>query len=692
MKSRPAGLLSISAADRRGLGLLCVLVALSVLVPGSLQADDPSHRQGSGKADQRPGVQAGDKIADLDDQHANKNGDELKLDKLEDAPLFVWFLVGGVVLFVLMWVEVGLAVICLMIKPLLDALPEEHRQLEMRRVWWLLLPPLMPFWNFYVFGRLSRSYASYHRSQGRTDSDGAGQLARGYCIVVFFVLLFGWAGGQLPHTVATGLLVAYFVKLYGWRKEIRNAANRRPGFENDQADPEGVTSVASVSDPAPADPPPFPRRHDLDALRSGAMLLGIALHASISFIGVGEEGAWAVQDNDTSQADVFGAGLWAIHGFRMQLFFVVSGFFTAMLWRRRGLKALLLHRAKRILVPCLVGVATIIPIVNVVGILAAATAKTPQADEKGQEQQQEPDKADEKGTVKLQEGEREKDDVEGLGDVLWLIYMVISYLPIFHHLWFLWYLCWLVAMFAMYAYVSDRCQWRGPPRWLITSPLRYLWLLPVTMVPQACMGLLPGASEFGPDTAVGFIPAPHILLYYAIFFGFGVLYFDCDDQQGKLGRWWPVTLLVTFSVVLPLALDFATGLVGWREQLAPASLYRLLNVLLQVLYTWGVTFGLIGAFRALLKRENKTIRYLSDSSYWLYVAHLPLVLLAQMAVRNWQIPAAAKFGLVCVVVTAILLLSYEYLVRYTLVGTMLNGRKTRPAKLLEEVAPTGHVE
>ena len=126
--------------------------------------------------------------------------------------------------------------------------------------------------------------------------------------------------------------------------------------------------------------------------------------------------------------------------------------------------------------------------------------------------------------------------------------------------------------------------------------------------------------------------------------------------------------------------------------MAPASLHRLLNVLLQVLYTWGATFGLIGAFRALRKRENKTIRYLSDSSYWLYVAHLPLVLLAQMVVRNWQIPAAAKFGLVCVVVTVILLLSYECLVRYTLVGTMLNGKKTRPSKALEEVAPTGQFE
>ena len=31
----------------------------------------------------------------------------------------------------------------------------------------------------------------------------------------------------------------------------------------------------------------------------------------------------------------------AIHGFRMPLFFVVSGFFAAMLWRQRGMKEML---------------------------------------------------------------------------------------------------------------------------------------------------------------------------------------------------------------------------------------------------------------------------------------------------------------------------------------------------------------
>ncbi|HCK55627.1 MAG TPA: hypothetical protein DIC23_20635, partial [Planctomycetaceae bacterium] len=281
--------------------------------------------------------------------------------------------------------------------------------------------------------------------------------------------------------------------------------------------------------------------------------------------------------------------------------------------------------------------------------------------------------------------EKRDGDPEDLADLLFVLYMVASYLPVFHHLWFLWYLCWLVVLFAFYAMAADARQWRGPPRWLIATPVRYLWLLPLTMVPQALMGLLPGASEFGPDTAIGFIPAPHILAYYSVFFGFGVLYFDCDDSDNQLGRWWWITLPITLCAVLPLALDFATGELGLREELVPSSYYRLFSVMLQAAFAWGMTFGLIGLCRSLLKRENRWIRYISDSSYWLYIAHLPLVLLAQTVVRTWPMPAWAKFSLVCVVVTGVLLVTYEYMVRYTLIGTMLNGKKTRPETVSDDL-------
>ena len=568
-------------------------------------------------------------------------------DKEDEGWVVVAVIVAVVVVVVVVFHTIFMAAICLMIRSLLNSLPEEHRQLEMQHVWWLLVPCFNLAWNFFVFPKLARSFVACFRSQGSSDADGAVDLAMGYCIVSA-ISAFDVIGTRVGRVVPVVLLVLLLVKLFKLRRRIQEDDVARP--EEPKAD---LPELAS-----------FPRRHDLDALRSGAMLLGIALHAAISFM-PGAEGGWAVHDPE--QHEAFALILAVIHGFRLPLFFMISGFFTAMLWRRRGLKALIVHRCKRVLLPCLIGVATIIPMIDVAGLLAGATVPEVQKeDETGDEQK------DEQG---------EPEDLAGL---LWIMYVVVSYLPIFHHLWFLWYLCWLVALFAIYARIADASQWRGPPRWLISSPARYLWLVPMTMVPQALMGLLPGASEFGPDTAIGFIPAPHILLYYAVFFGFGALYFDCDDTDNRLGRWWWITLPVTLIAVLPLALDFATGRFGFREGLVPAQYYRLLSVTLQVVFAWGMTFGLIGLCRSLLKRENRVVRYISDSSYWLYIAHLPLVLLAQMVVRTWPISAWAKFSLVCVVVTGILLVTYEFMVRYTLIGTMLNGKKTRPRKASDE--------
>ena len=68
------------------------------------------------------------------------------------------------------------------------------------------------------------------------------------------------------------------------------------------------------------------------------MLLGIVLHSMMYLGGKG----------------LYGGTMSFIHGFRMQLFFLVSGFFVVMLWRNKGLKALLKHRAKRLLLPIVV--------------------------------------------------------------------------------------------------------------------------------------------------------------------------------------------------------------------------------------------------------------------------------------------------------------------------------------------------
>ena len=72
------------------------------------------------------------------------------------------------------------------------------------------------------------------------------------------------------------------------------------------------------------------------------------------------------------------------------------------------------------------------------------------------------------------------------------------------------------------------------------------------------------------------------------------------------------------------------------------------------------------------------MRYASDSSYWLYLWHLPLVAACQILVSGWPINVHLKFFLILATAIAILLVVYQLAVRYTWVGAMLNGPRPRP--------------
>ncbi|MBD3268277.1 acyltransferase family protein, partial [bacterium] len=403
------------------------------------------------------------------------------------------------------------------------------------------------------------------------------------------------------------------------------------------------------------------RRHDLDALRAIAMLLGIVLHTALSFSFM----PWIVQD--TQQHHVYGVIFSALHGFRIPLFFLVSGFFTAMLWQKRGLKSLLWHRFRRIFLPLLLGMITIIPAVTWISIIAMQS---------GSERVLSPAAASNSGqaiTAQAATGEpktdlwaaiRENDiktlnqhiaqgadltardpkfgqtllnlaalhdrteiiehlleqglpvNIQGadgstalhsaafLGNtqsieillqngadvniknshgqtpidsaaVDWpttqfiasllkldinkakvqtrreeaakllrgagatasnttmgTLFNFMFMIPVFHHLWFLWFLCWLVAGFAVFAVFATWLGWKGASGGWILSPFRYLWLIPLTLLPQWYMS----NPVFGPDTSVGLLPLPHVLLFYAMFFGFGALYYFSNDTAGRLGK------------------------------------------------------------------------------------------------------------------------------------------------------------
>ena len=99
-----------------------------------------------------------------------------------------------------------------------------------------------------------------------------------------------------------------------------------------------------------------PRFHELDALHDSAMLLGIVLQAAI-FLILGESD----EEYPREVSGIYTRVFFAIHGFCMLVFFLLSGFFTAMLWQRRGPHQLGKHRLKRIGLPLIIGCFTFFP-------------------------------------------------------------------------------------------------------------------------------------------------------------------------------------------------------------------------------------------------------------------------------------------------------------------------------------------
>ena len=141
-----------------------------------------------------------------------------------------------------------------------------------------------------------------------------------------------------------------------------------------------------------------------------------------------------------------------------------------------------------------------------------------------------------------------------------------------------------------------------------------------------------------------------------------------------LGRYWLILLPVTIILVLPAGL-----VVSFVPELSSSKVgfWWFLKNSLQVLYAWGMCIGLIGFFRAIFNREQRVVRYLADASYWIYLIHLPLVIFMQLIMRDWKLPSGGKFFFTFFGITALLLLIYQLGIRYTPIGTLLNGKKFR---------------
>jgi glucans biosynthesis protein C len=175
-----------------------------------------------------------------------------------------------------------------------------------------------------------------------------------------------------------------------------------------------------------------------------------------------------------------------------------------------------------------------------------------------------------------------------------------------------------------------------------------------------------------PDT--GLIPNTPALVAFGVAFAFGWLLNRQPDIMNVWRRRWWLNLAIAIGLTAA-----CLAILGPKPVIVPAAQdqTRLLYVALYTVGAWSWVFAIAGFALQFLAGENRTVRYLADSSYWLYIAHLPLVMALQIVVSQLDWPWYAKFTAVVAAAYTLLLLSYQLLVRYTFVGAILNGRRTR---------------
>ena len=384
------------------------------------------------------------------------------------------------------------------------------------------------------------------------------------------------------------------------------------------------------------------RYHAFDTLRAIMMLLGVYIHAVAAFSTIPH--VWWYKDALAGAA--YDVQLLAIHTFRMPVFFVMAGFFAALLIKKRGSKSFIRNRKDRILIPFLLSSILIIPLLKALQLCIWIIEK--------------------KGTFQPD---------------LFFKY----YLSMFKHLgtahfWFLLYLVYFyllaIAFRSVHQFLKNRFTGFSKSirlsAWMqgAQRPIRYLF------ISLSLIGLL--------NIKVGVFPAPQgilpdwrSILAYGPFVLFGWLLYnfrDGLDQYAKKG-WKMLGIGLAWMGLAILFCQF--------QMTDPVlkGVWHLLTALAGAACVWYMIYGLIGIFLKYFNSPSQGGRFLSDSSYWIYIVHAPVLLLFQMQVFKMSWSAEAKMIYAFLMASIVSVVSYNWLVRPTFIGKLLNGKKQPPLKL-----------
>ena len=371
------------------------------------------------------------------------------------------------------------------------------------------------------------------------------------------------------------------------------------------------------------------RYHGLDALRGFAMMLGIVLHAALAYFladANADYGAFWPQDD---QQSLFSWVIFEfIHSWRMPTFFLLAGFFAHLVLDRRGDSYFISDRLNRILLPLIVFgliMAAIIPSIWDSALKRELSLVTP-----------------------------------------------LEIPPTIGHLWFIYHLVYLYVILIAARWVASKIPRPLPLGRILLAIFVNRWHVPLIILFSIIA--IGRYVEDVDDNLLWPIGAWDFMYSLAPFLlGYGL--YKRREIVDSLASTSSITWLLSIATVAFVAQLVLT--VVMAEDEAAADLFGIPSVLARSTVTVCYTFGLIGLFQQAFSTHSTTIRWVADSSYWVYIMHLPVVLVIGTLMFGLPWPADIKFIIACVATGAIGFATYWAFIRYTFIGTMLNGKRIR---------------
>jgi glucans biosynthesis protein C len=383
------------------------------------------------------------------------------------------------------------------------------------------------------------------------------------------------------------------------------------------------------------------RYFGFDALRGGMMMLGIVLHGVTFYLAAPPPTMPITTDRNTSY--LMDLVFHYIHSFRMPVFFVMAGFFASLLVVKRGLVATWKNRAARVLLPFLAGLVVVLPatILFIVSFMVSVRFGT-------------------------------HDLIPSLADARAVGQEAIARHPEANkpsplHLWFLYYLCYFYLLLPVLEFIGRRLAPLGARLGASAgSPLSFVALVACTMA-----ALWPYRGAQVHEGFLFFVPHAPSLVYYGSFFALGyLLNASRAIEHLRLGRlrFYLAAGLASFPVAV-----YASHI---DHAIQPhATDVHLFACLANAVCTWAWIHFFIAAALRLFDRPSPWALYVSQSSYWVFLAHMPVTAFAAWALATSDWPAIFKFALVVSFTSLVCFLSYHYWIQRSWVSVFLNGRR-----------------